>query len=78
MNGARRHNNAERLRQATAVAAAWRQFGGYLNPERELLVGRQRFQRAAHGLGNVLNRVIGEFQHELAGLVELVMCGVNP
>jgi hypothetical protein len=34
------------------------QFGGKLELERELLVGRQRLKRAADGLGNVLDRII--------------------
>ena len=58
----------QNLRQATPVTVAGRQLQRDINFERELLVGRQRFQRAANGLGNVLNRVIGEFEHELAGL----------
>ena len=45
-----------------------RQFGSKLDLEGELLVGRQWLQRAADGLGNVLNGVIGEFEHELTGL----------
>src|SRR5262245_42177617 len=45
-----------------------RQFGSKLELERELLVGRQRLQRAAHGLGNVLNAVVGKFEDELASL----------
>jgi hypothetical protein len=44
------------------------QFGGKLELERELLVGRQRLKRAADGLGNVVNGVIGEFEDELTGL----------
>ena len=50
------------LRQATSIAAARWQLGGHLHLKRELLVGRQRLQRAADGLGNVLNAVIGQFQ----------------
>src|SRR6516165_12335221 len=45
-----------------------RQFGGKLELKRELLVSREWLQRAADGLGNVLNRVIRELQYELAGL----------
>ena len=58
----------QHLRQAAAVAAARWQFGGHLHLERELLVGRQRLQRAADGLGNVLNGIIGQFEHKLTGL----------
>jgi hypothetical protein len=47
---------------------AWWQFGGKLEFERELLVGRQRFKCAADCLGNILNGVIGEFEHKLASL----------
>src|SRR6516165_3338855 len=56
------------LRQAAAVTVARRQVGSKLELERELLVGRQRLQRAANGLGNVLNAVIGQFEHKLASL----------
>src|SRR5215471_7363365 len=45
-----------------------RQFGSKLELERELFVGRQRLQRTAHGLGDVLNAVIGKFENQLAGL----------
>src|SRR6516165_5930139 len=58
----------EYLRQAAAVATARRQLRSDVDFERELLVGRQRLERAANGLGNVLNTVIGEFENELAGL----------
>jgi hypothetical protein len=56
------------LRQAPSVTTAGWQFRSHLDLERKLLVGRQRLERAAHGLGDVLNGVIGEFQYELAGL----------
>src|SRR6516225_2739518 len=56
------------LRQATAIAVARRQFGGQLELERKLFVGCQRLERTANRLGNVLNRVIGKFEFELAGL----------
>src|SRR6516165_1671518 len=58
----------QHLRQAAAVTVPWRQFGSKLKLERELLIGRQRLQRAADRLGNVLNAVIGEFEHQLSGL----------
>src|SRR6516162_1155906 len=47
---------------------AWWQFRGHLDFEGQLFVSRQRFQRAANGLGNVLNAVIRKFEFELAGL----------
>ena len=56
------------LGQAAAVTMTRWQFGGNFHLERELLVRGQRLQRAADGLGNVLNRVVGEFEFELAGL----------
>src|SRR6516165_1008068 len=56
------------LRQAAAISMTRRQFGSKLELERELFVGRQRLQRAAHGLGDVLNAVIGKFENQLAGL----------
>src|SRR6516225_9298516 len=56
------------LRQAPSVAAARRQIGSKLELKRELLVGRQRLQRAANRLGNVLNGIIGQFEHKLACL----------
>ena len=34
----------------------------------KFLVSRQRLKRAAHGLSNILNAVIGKFEHQLAGL----------
>jgi hypothetical protein len=49
----------EDLRQAATVATAWWQFGGHLDLEGEFFVGRQRLKRAADGLGNVLDAVIG-------------------
>src|SRR6516164_3769955 len=56
------------LGQAAAVTVARRQVGRKFKLERELFVGRQRLQRAADGLGDVLNAVIGEFKFELTGL----------
>src|SRR6516162_10098977 len=56
------------LRQAASVAVARRQFGSHLDLERELLVGCQRLKRAADGLGNILNAVLGKLEYELAGL----------
>src|SRR6516165_3485819 len=58
----------QNLRQATSVAVPWRQFGGHLDFECEFFVRRQRLKCAADGLGNVLNRIIGQFEHELASL----------
>src|SRR5262249_19186970 len=58
----------QHLRQAAAVAMTRWQVGSHLNLESELLVGRQWLQRAANGLGDVLDRIIGEFEFELAGL----------
>src|SRR6516164_6486281 len=58
----------QNLRQAAAISMTRRQFGSKLELERELLVGRQRLQRAAHGLGDVLNAVIGKFENQSAGL----------
>src|SRR5215469_12493862 len=58
----------QNLRQAAAVAVPWRHFAGKLKLECELLVSRQRLQRAADGLRDVLNAVIGKFEFELAGL----------
>jgi hypothetical protein len=54
------------------------QLRGDLDLERELLVGRQRLKRAADGLGNVLNAIIGEFEVELTvrwclGGVDLIL-----
>src|SRR5262249_44699186 len=42
--------------------------GSHTNLESELPAGRQCLQRAANGLGDVLYRIIGEFEFELAGL----------
>src|SRR5215831_11007737 len=56
------------LGQAATVTVPWRQFAGKLKLECELLVGRQRLQRAADRLRNVLNAVVGEFEDELASL----------
>src|SRR6516165_10230305 len=58
----------QNLRQSSAVTMAWWQFRGHLDFEGELLVGGQRLQRAANGLGNVLNAVIRKFEFELARL----------
>src|SRR6516165_2944088 len=58
----------QHLRQAAAISMTRRQFGSKLELERELFVGRQRLQRTAHGLGDVLNAVIGKFENQLAGL----------
>src|SRR5262249_23592392 len=55
-------------RQAAAVATARWQVGGHLDLKRELLVGRERLQCAADRLGNVLDGVIGQFEHKLARL----------
>src|SRR5215471_3212049 len=44
-----------------------RQFGSKLELERELFVGRQRLQRTADGLNDVLNAVIGKSENELPG-----------
>ena len=41
---------------------------GNFHLEREFFIGCKRLKRTADGLGNVLNRVIGEFEDELAGL----------
>src|SRR6516165_4893647 len=49
----------QNLRQAAAITMTGRQLAGKLKLECELLIGRQRLQRAADGLGNVLNAVIG-------------------
>ena len=54
------------LRQTTPVAMTCWHFGSHLDLERELLVGGQGLKRAADGLGNILNRVIGQFKDELA------------
>src|SRR5262249_33280435 len=56
------------LRQAPAVAATRGQLRSELDLERELFIRRQWLERAADGLGDVLNRVIGKFEDELAGL----------
>src|SRR6516165_1640184 len=58
----------QNLRQAATVSVARRQIGSKLELKRELLVGGQRLKRAADGLGDVLNAVVGEFEHELTGL----------
>src|SRR5215472_14841196 len=56
------------LHQAAAVTVAQRQVGSHIDFEGELLVGRQRLQRGADGLGDVLNAVIGKVKYELARL----------
>src|SRR5262249_15477392 len=53
---------------AAAVTVARRQVGRKLELERELFVGCQRLQRAANGLGNVLNAVIRKFEFKLTSL----------
>src|SRR5262249_16260863 len=58
----------QNLRQSSAVTMAWWQFRGHLDFEGQLFVSRQRLQRAADGLGDVLNAVIGKFKYELASL----------
>src|SRR5262249_13088450 len=58
----------QNLRQSSAVTMAWWQLRGHLDFEGQLFVSRQRLQRAADGLGNVLNTVIGKFEFELASL----------
>src|SRR6516164_5734981 len=58
----------QNLRQAAAISMTRRQFGSKLELERELLVSRERLQRAADGLGDVLNAVIGKLENQLAGL----------
>jgi len=58
----------QHLRQAAAITMTGRQFAGKLKLECELLVSRERLQRAANRLGYVLNAVIGKFEFELAGL----------
>src|SRR6516162_4817704 len=56
------------LRQSAAVTMTRWQFGGNFHLKRELLVRGERLQRAADGLGNVLNAVIGKFEFELTSL----------
>src|SRR6516165_4522673 len=56
------------LRQAAAVAMARGQLRSHFNFERQLLVSSQRFKRAADSLSNILNAVIGQFEHKLACL----------
>ena len=58
----------EDLGQAPPVAVARGQLRSDLDFEPEFLVGRQRLQRAADGLRDVLNAVIGKFEFELASL----------
>src|SRR6516164_3836191 len=58
----------QNLRQAAAISMTRRQFAGKLKLECELLVSRERLQRAADSLGDVLNAVIGKFENQLAGL----------
>jgi len=52
---------------------ARRQFGSQLKFETELLVGCQRLQRTADGLGNVLNAVIRQFEFE-AEITKVLRC----
>jgi len=54
----------QNLRQAAAVATAGRQLWGNLDFETKLLVRRQRLKRAANGLRDVLNGIIGEFEQQ--------------
>src|SRR5580704_16921491 len=56
------------LGQAPPIAITCWHFGGHLDLERELLVGGERLKRAADGLGNILKRIIGEIERELASL----------
>src|SRR5262249_31875280 len=58
----------QNLRQSAAVTMAWWQFRGHLDFEGQLFVSRQRLQRAANRLGNVLNAVIRKFEFKLTGL----------
>src|SRR6516225_10461096 len=58
----------QNLRQSSAVTMAWWQLRGHLDFEGQLFVSRQRLQRAANGLGDVLNAVIGKFENQLTGL----------
>src|SRR5262249_39359012 len=58
----------EDLSQAATIATAGRQFGRHLDLKGELLVCRQRLKGATDGLGDVLNRVIGQFENQLTGL----------
>ncbi len=56
------------LGQTPLVAATSRQVRGYLSGEFEFLVGRQRLNRTVNRVGNVLQGVISEVEHELTGL----------
>src|SRR5262245_15882142 len=56
------------LRQTPSVTAARGQLRCHLDFECELFVGCQRLKRAADSLSNVLNGVIGQFEHQLPGL----------
>src|SRR5215831_3217076 len=58
----------QNLSQSSAVTMAWWQFRGHLDFEGQLFVSRQRLQRAANRLGDVLNAVIRKFEFELTGL----------
>jgi hypothetical protein len=58
----------QNLRQAPSVTAPRGQLRSHLDFEHELFVGCERLERAADGLGNVLNAVIGEFEFQLTGL----------
>src|SRR5271170_6499901 len=44
------------------------QFGRHLDLERKLLVSRQRLKRATDGLGDILKRIIGKIEYQLASL----------
>jgi len=55
------------LRQAPAVATARGEARRELDFESEAFVGRQRLKRAAYGLRDILDGVIGQFEDELAG-----------
>src|SRR6516165_9050013 len=56
----------QNLRQAAAISMTRRQLRRKLELECELLVSRERLQRAADCLGNVLNRIVGQFEDQLA------------
>ena len=58
----------QNLRQAALVAAARRQVGRHIDLEGELLLRRQRLDRAVDVLDDILERVVGERKRELAGL----------
>src|SRR5690348_16699283 len=58
----------EDLGQAATIAVPWWQLRSDLDFESELLIGRQRLKGTAHSLGNILNAVIRQFEHQLTGL----------